>query len=116
MTSEITFSHIKHATVKSSSDITKTERSEGKLQAGSITSKLTPGLRIDVLVLKFLPVLTIEDSFTVNEVTIRPGTRRCFSELKPLFKRKGRLPVKADFFRRVKDGDTVIIFLHEVKP
>jgi len=114
MTSKIIFSGIKHTVVKSFSDISKTEKYEGKLQAGSITSKLTQGLKIDVLVLKSLFFLTTEDSFTVNEDNIRQGTRRCFSELKPIFQKKGRLPVHADFFREIKEGDTIIIILHEV--
>ena len=114
MTSKIIFSKIKHTVVKSASDITKTERAEGKLQAGSVTSRLTPGLRIDVLVLKTLPALTTANSFTVDEEDIRQGSRKCFSRLADVFVRKGRLPVHADFFKKIKDGDTIVVILHEV--
>ena len=115
MTSEITFSNIKHTIVKASSDITDTERSSGKLYARSIINRLAPGLRIDVFVLKTLPVLICGEPFTVNVGDIRAGTKRCFETLSESYTGAGKLPVKTDFFKKIKEGDTIIIILHEVE-
>jgi len=114
MTSQITFSKIKHVVVKSSYDLSATEQREGKLQAGEITSKLCNGLIIDVLVLKMLSSTTTDDPITLGEDNIRDGTRRRFLTLSKLFIRKGRIPVHTDFFKKIEDGDTIIIILHEV--
>jgi len=116
MTSKITFSGIKHTLVKSASDITKTEISIGKLNARSVVNRLGPRLRIDVLVLKTLPVLICDEPFTVNEDNIRKGTRRCYETLTKSFLDSGKLPVHADFFRKIKDGDNIVVILHEVTP
>jgi len=116
MTSKITFSNIKYTLVKSSSDITNTERRSGKLYARSIINRLAPGLRIDVLVLKTLPVFICDEPFTVNENGIRAGTKRCFEKLSKSYSDAGKLPVKTDFFKKIKDGDTIVIILHEVEP
>ena len=116
MTSKITFSNIKHTIVKTSSDITDTERRSGKLYARSIINRLAPGLRIDVLVLKTLPVLIYGEPFTANEENIRAGTKRCFETLPESYSGAGKLPVKTYFFRRIKDGDTIVVILHEVEP
>ena len=116
MTSEITFSNIKHTIVKAFSDITDTERSSGKLYARSIINRLVPGLRIDVFVLKTLPVLICGEPFTVNDEDVRAGTKRCFEKLSESYRGAGKLSVKTDFFRRIKEGDTIVVILHEVRP
>jgi hypothetical protein len=117
MTSKITFSNIKHIIVKSSSEITDTERSSGKLYARSIINRLAPGLKIDVLVLKYLDTLICDcKPFSVYEDDIREGTRRTFKTLSQTYTDAGKLPVSTDFFKHIKEGDTVIIFLHKVKP
>lgn len=115
MTSEITFSNIKHTIVKASSDITDTERSSGKLYARSIVNRLSTGLRIEVIVLKTLPTLIRDGSFSVFEDDIRKDTRRCFPSLPRTYLEAGKLPVKTPFFKKIKDGDTVLIILHEVE-
>lgn len=116
MTSKITYSNIKHTIVKSSADITDTERRSGKLYARSIINRLAPGLRIDVLVLKTLPVLICGEPLTANEENIRAGTKRCFEKLSKSYLEAGKLPVKTDFFKKIKDSDTIVIILHEVEP
>lgn len=117
MTSKITFSNIKHTIVKSSSEITYTERSSGKLYARSIINRLAHGLRIDVLVLKTIDTLICDSKpFSVYEDDIREGTRRTFKTLSQTYTDAGKLPVSTYFFKHIKEGDTVIIFLHEVKP
>jgi|GEM_PF-2051679 len=114
MTSQITFSNIKYTVVKSSSDITKTERSDGKLQAGCITSRFVQGLQIDVFVLKSLPLLITDIEMTFDVHDLRWDTRRCFQKLADIFRVKGKLPVHSDFFKKIRDGDIIIIILHEV--
>jgi len=114
MTSKITFSNIKHIFVKSGSDVKKTERSLGKLQAGDIPKRLKPGLKIDVLVLKRLPALTTDDTITFDEDDIRPGTRRHFTELKDVYMRKNWLLVHTDFFKKTEFDDVIMIILHGV--
>lgn len=111
MTSKITFSNIKHTIVKSSSEITYTERSSGKLYARSIINRLAPGLRIEAFVLK-TPTFTCDDVFTVYEDDIR--TRKCFQSIGKSYSEAGKLPVKADFMKKIKDGDTILIILHEI--
>lgn len=114
MTSKLTFSNIKHTIVKSSSEITDTERISGKLYARSIINRLAPGLQIDVLVLKALPILVTDDNLTVDENDTRRDTRRCYQSLPQTYMEGGKLPVKTRFFKKIKDGDTIIIILHEV--
>lgn len=117
MTSKITFSKIKHTIVKTSSEITDTERSSGKLYARSIINRLAPGLRIDVLVLKTIDTLICDSKpFAVYEDNIREGTRRTFKTLSQTYTDAGKLPVFTDFFKNIEEGDTVIIILHKVKP
>lgn len=116
MTSKITFFNIKHTIVKSSSDITETERRSGKLYARSIINRLATGYRIDVFVLKTLPVLICGEPFTANESEIRVGTKRCFEKLSKSYSDAGKLPVKTEFFKKIKDGDTIVVILHEVEP
>ena len=113
MTSKITFSNIKHTIVKSSSEITYTERSSGKLYARSIINRLAPGLRIEAFVLK-TPTFTCDDVFTVYEDDIRKDTRRCFQTLPTTYMEAGKLPVKTDFMKKIKDGDTILIILHKI--
>lgn len=113
MTSKITFSNIKHIIVKSSSEITDTERSSGKLYARSIINRLAPGLRIEAFVLK-TPTFICDDVFTVYEDDIRKDTRRCFQTLPHTYMEAGKLPVKTDFMKKIKDGDTILIILHEI--
>ena len=114
MTSKITFSNIKHTIVKSSSEITYTERSSGKLYARSIINRLAPGLRIEAFVLKTLPTFICYDVFTVYEDDIRKDTRRCFQTLPHTYMEAGKLPVKTDFMKKIKDGDTILIILHKI--
>lgn len=113
MTSTTTISNIKHSIIKPASDITKSERSVGKLNARSIINRFGPNLKIDVLVLKTLPTLIIGDSITFNEEDKRPGTYRTFTE-KGIFHASGTLHVKADFFKKIEQGDTILILLHEI--
>jgi hypothetical protein len=113
MTSRITFSGIKHTLIKSASDITKSERSLGKLNARSIINRFGPNLKIDVIVLKTLPTLIIGDTITFNEDDLRHGTRKTFTE-KGVFIKSGTLHVKVDFFKKIEQGDTILILLHEI--
>lgn len=116
MTSKLSFSKIKHVIVKSSSEVTDTERSSGKLYARSIINRLAPGLRIDVLVLMSLDTLRCDSKpFTVDEGNLRPGTRRTFKTISQTYVDAGKLPVHTDFFKEIKKGDTVVIILHEAK-
>ena len=112
MTSKLSFSNIKHTILKSSTDITDTERSSGKLYARSIVNRLFKGLRIEAFVLKTLPVFVCDDSFTVDETDIR--VRKSFDTVKASYIGAGKLPVKTDFTKEIEDGDTVLIILHEV--
>lgn len=115
MTSKITFSNIKHTIVKSSSEITPTERSSGKLYARSIINRLVQGLKIDVLALRHVDTLICDSKpFTVDECDIRVGTRRSFVSLSGSYKTGSKLPVLTDFFKNIEEGDTVLIILHEV--
>jgi hypothetical protein len=114
MTSKITFSNVKHLSVKSPNDVNDTERKYGKLQADGVPKKLLPGLKIDVLVLTSLPVLTTDDTITFDEDDIRPDTRRQFTELKEVYKKKNWLLVHTDFFKKIKEGDSIVIILHEI--
>lgn len=113
MTSQITISRIKHSIVKRASDITKSERSVGKLNARSVINRLEPGHKIDILVLKTLPTLIIGDTITFNEDDLRHGTRKTFTE-KGVFHKSGTLHVKVDFFKKIEQGDTILILLHEI--
>lgn len=113
MTSETTISNIKHSIVKRASDITKSERSVGKLNARSVINRFGPNLKIDVIVLKSLPTLVVGDSITFNEDDKRPGTERTFTKT-GIYHDSGTLHVKVDFFKKIEQGDTVIILLHEI--
>lgn len=114
MTSKIIFSNVKHVSVKSKKDISQTSRKYGKLQAGGVPGKLEHGQRIDVLVLKSLPILTTDDTITFDEDDIRPNTWRQFTELKDVYKKKNWLLVHTDFFKQIEEGDYIVIILHEV--
>lgn len=117
MTSQLTFSNIIYTILKSASDIRPTERAEGKLNARSVINRFVDGssrLLIDVLVLKKSITFIPGDSITFNECDIRPGTRRTFSKPSTSLKNRGRLPVKVGFFKKIEDGDSIIIILHEV--
>jgi hypothetical protein len=119
LTSHITFSNILHTIIKAPADIKESEVKLGILSAGSrtranITGKLAPGLQIDVMVLKNTLTLACDDTIIVNEHDIRPGSRRSFTDLNELYKRKSRLPVHTNFFKCIEDGDTIMIILHEV--
>ncbi|AKB80675.1 hypothetical protein MSBR3_0097 [Methanosarcina barkeri 3] len=109
MGSKITFNNIVFSLVKKYGEVTDSERKSGKLQAGSVASKLTDGKVIDVLVLKKEYPEIRDESVTFNEADIRKGTRRQFTELAELYRRKGRLPVHTDFFKNIQPGDIVII-------
>ena len=50
MTSTLNFSNIKSIKIKSFSEITKSERSEGRLQAGAIVRMFQPGMKLDVFI------------------------------------------------------------------
>lgn len=115
MTSKITFSNIKHVVVKAATDITKSQRKSGKLQVGKITEELSPGLQIDVMVLKTPPLLIDTGPITIEESDIRSGSRRQFTELKDLYIRKWWLPVRTIFFDDMLDEDTILVILHEVE-
>lgn len=114
MTSQLTFSDIKHTLIKPASDVTKTERVSGKLYARSIVNRLGTKHRIDVLVLKSLPVIICGEPLIFNEADIRFGTRRCFEELSKAYKQTGKLQVNTNFFKKIKDGDTILVILHEL--
>ncbi len=114
MTSKITFSDIHYTLIKSALDVTDTERKRGKLNARSVVNRFSEGMKIDVLVLKILPIVIIDDSVTYLEDDIRNGTRRCFLKLSQAAIDSGQLPVKTDFFKKIEGTDTVIIILHEV--
>ena len=115
MASEIIFSNIKHTIIKTASEITDTERRTGKLNARSIINRLGPGLQIDVVVLKNIPAFLCDEVISFNEADIRQGTRRCFQKLTGSYdKYSNRLPVKTDFFKKIMDGDTIIIILHKL--
>lgn len=113
MTSTTTISNIKHSIVKRASDITKSERSVGKLNARSVINRLEPGHKIDILVLKTLPTLVVGDSITFNEDDKRPGTERTFTKT-GIYHDSGTLHVKVDFFKKIEQGDTILILLHEI--
>jgi hypothetical protein len=115
MTSELTFSNINHTLLKSASEIRHTERAEGKLNARSVINRFVDGgsgLLIDVLVLKKSITFIPGDSITFNECDIRSSTRRTFSKPSTSLKNRGRLPVKVGFFKKIEEGDTIIIILH----
>lgn len=114
MTSELTFSNIYHTILKSASEIRPTERAEGKLNARSVINRFVDGSSglIDVLVLKKSITFIPGDSITFNECDIRSGTRRTFSKPSTSLKNRGRLPVKVGFFKKIEEGDTIIIILH----
>ena len=112
MTSTLTFSDIKYINIKSSSEITKYERSEGRLQAGSIVRMVEPGLKLDVFIVENMPELQCDDSISFNEDDIRDGSRRSFSEITSTSWRQWKLPVKTDFFKELKEGDTIVMILH----
>lgn len=114
MTSEINFSKIKYTLIKSDMDVTKTERSSGKLNARSVVNRLLPGLRIDVFVSKTLPTLICDETLTIDEDDIRKDTRRCFEKLTKSFIDAGKLPVHTGFFKEIEDGDIIVVILHEV--
>ena len=114
MTSQLTFSNIKHVVIKAATDITKSQRKSGKLQVGSVTTELIPGLQIDVLILKKLPVLIDTEPIKIYENEIKPGSRRQFTQLKDLYVKKRWLPVKTGFFDGMEKDDTILIILHEV--
>ena len=115
MTSQITFFNIKHLVVKAATDITKSQRKSGKLQVGKITEELTSGLKIDVLILKTLPMVIDTGPITINENDIRPGSRRQFTQLKQLYVKKRWLPVETGFFDDIENEDTILVILHEVE-
>lgn len=114
MTSILTFSNIKSIKIKSSSEITKSERSEGRLQAGAIVRMVEPGMKLDVLIVENMPELQCEDSISFNEDGIREGSRRSFIKVSKNSWVQWKLPVKTDFFKHVHEGDTIVIILHEV--
>jgi len=114
MASKITFSNIKHTIVRDSCEITQTEIKGGKLNARSIVNRLNSGLKIDVLVLKNMPVLVCDEPLTFYENEIRDGTRRSFESLSNAYINAGKLPVHTDFFKKIEEGDMIIIILHDV--
>jgi len=116
MTSTLTFSNIKYINIKSSSDITKFERSEGRLQAGAIVRMFEPGMKLDVFIVENMPELQCDDSISFNEEDIREGSRRVFTEISKNSWRQWKLPVKTDFFKDIQEGDTIVMILHEVEP
>ncbi len=115
MTSQLIFSNIKHMIIKPASDITKSQKKSGKLQVGNITTKLTTGLKIDVLILKTLPAVIDLGSVLIDEKDISPGSRRQFTQLKDLYVTKRWLPVKTGFFDAMEHEDSILIILHEVE-
>lgn len=85
----------------------------GETERQERNKPLRPNLKIDVIVLKSLPTLVVGDSITFNEDDKRPGTERTFTE-KGIFHKSGTLHVKVDFFKKIEQGDTILILLHEI--
>ena len=112
MTSTLTFSNIKSIKIKSSSEITKSERSEGRLQAGAIVRMFQPGMKLDVFIIENMPELQCDDSISFNEDDIREGSRRVFTEISKNSWSQWKLPVKTDFFKGIQEGDTIVMILH----
>lgn len=115
MTSTLTFSNIKSIKIKSSSEITKSERSEGRLQAGAIVRMFQPGMKLDVFIIENMPELQCDDSISFNEDDIREGSRREFTKITKSSWNQWKLPVKTDFFKDIEEGDTIVMILHVVK-
>lgn len=112
MTSTLTFSNIKHINIKPSSEITKSERSDGRLQAGAIVRMFQPGMKLDVFIVENVPALLCDDSISFNEKDIREGSRRIFTEITKSSWSQWKLPVKTDFFKGIQGGDTIVMILH----
>lgn len=115
MTSTLNFSDIKSIKIKSFSEITKSERSEGRLQAGAIVRMFQPGMKLDVFIVENMPELQCDDSISFNEDDIRDGSRRVFTEISKNSWAQWKLPVNTAFFKDVLEGDVVVMILHEVK-
>ena len=115
MSSKLIFSDIIHTTIKSYSDLSKTELYEGKLQVRkTITEQLNSFSILDVLAVKELPVLVCSDSLEFNDLDIIEGSRRTFKTLTELQVKKGKLPVHSGFFKLLHENDTIIIILHSI--
>jgi hypothetical protein len=113
MTLTLTFSNIKSIKIKSFSEITKSERSEGRLQAGAIVRMFQPGMKLDVFIVENMPELQCVDSISFNEDDIREGSRRVFTTISKNAWAQWKLPVKTDFFKGIQDGDTIVMILHD---
>lgn len=112
MSSKIRIDNIIHRITRDSSEITITEINAGKLQARTITNEMSDGKKIDVLITKKRYHDTRDKTVEFDENDIRNGSRRTFTELKEFFKVNGRIPVHADFFKLIENGDKIEIILH----
>jgi len=112
MTSTIKISDIIYCTVKSPSDIPESRYKDGRLPAGAVVNRISPGQTIDVIILMKSPLLICDTTIELNEKDIRKRITYKYSDISTNCFNNQRLAVGTKFFKGMQPTDTIYLILH----
>ena len=112
MTSTIKISDIIYCTVKSPSDIPESRYKDGRLPAGAVVNRISPGQTIDVIILMKSPLLICDTTIELNEKDIRKRITYKYSDISTNCFNNQRLAVGVKFFKGMQPTDTIYLILH----
>jgi len=114
MTSKICISDIEYLTIKHPADLPESRLKDGRLPAGTVVNRISPGQTIDVIVLMKSPLLLCDSTIEINEDDIRLGKRIVYkyTEISDNSFENQRLAVGTGFFKGIEPTDTIYLILH----